>query len=240
MVKIELFGGAIVSVLPYGCFSDVSQVRQVPDNQEVFLYTKSESDIALIVDLIDSSSTAGMTDEEAAAFYYADLAAINSNRQNESASESVILSSYSYMAQQNPSLYKIFPTISSSYGRLSLVGVQRVRKGRAIADEDITQNKNQGEDVVVILAMIRLTNVSTDLIVTLSIPINAIFASSAHFNDETTWTECIPNVEELLFTAAERHTTPPLALKNDFLTTTQALRVFLDNLEIVNWSLFAT
>lgn len=239
MMKVELFGGAIVSDLPNGFFSDISQVRQVPDNQEVFLYTKSESDIALIVELIDSTSTSGMTDEEAAAFYYYDLAAINSNRQNESANESVVLSSYSYKAQQNMSLFKIFPKLSTSFSRQSLVGVQRVRKGRALGDEEIAQGKNLGEDVVVILAMIRLSNVNTDLLVTLSIPINAIFTSTDHFNDASTWAECIPNVEELLFAASERHATPSVALKSDFLTTTQALRMFLDNLDIVNWSLFA-
>ena len=45
--SVELFGGAIVSVLPQDCFSDISQVRQVPDNQEVFVYTKSESDVVV-------------------------------------------------------------------------------------------------------------------------------------------------------------------------------------------------
>lgn len=35
--KIDLFGGALTAMVPKGFFSDISTVRQVPDNQEVFV-----------------------------------------------------------------------------------------------------------------------------------------------------------------------------------------------------------
>jgi hypothetical protein len=35
--KIELFGGALTTMVPKGFFSDISNFRQVPDNQEVFV-----------------------------------------------------------------------------------------------------------------------------------------------------------------------------------------------------------
>jgi hypothetical protein len=38
--KIDLFGGAITAMCPTGFFSDISNFRQVPDNQEVFVSTK--------------------------------------------------------------------------------------------------------------------------------------------------------------------------------------------------------
>lgn len=47
MDSVQLFGGGICAALPRGMFSDISNLRQVPDNQEVFLC--NASDIAVLI-----------------------------------------------------------------------------------------------------------------------------------------------------------------------------------------------
>ena len=41
--QIDLFGGAMTAIGPKGFFSDISNFRQVPDNQEVFVSSTSPS-----------------------------------------------------------------------------------------------------------------------------------------------------------------------------------------------------
>lgn len=48
---VQLFGGALEMTLPVGDFLDVSHVRQVPDNQEVFV--DKHSDLSIIVELLE-------------------------------------------------------------------------------------------------------------------------------------------------------------------------------------------
>ncbi|CAO1621507.1 unnamed protein product [Parajaminaea phylloscopi] len=70
----DLFGGAIKAVLPAGLI-DASDLRQVPDNQEVFLWAKS--DVSCIVEVLESVSeeTAGSSGLDAAArFHFSSLA----------------------------------------------------------------------------------------------------------------------------------------------------------------------
>lgn len=54
-----LFGGTISINLPDN-FQDVSKFRQVPDNQEVFVY--KQSDASIIIELLETPSN---LDEEA-------------------------------------------------------------------------------------------------------------------------------------------------------------------------------
>src|SRR5690606_14816549 len=53
MVHIPLFGGACSITLPND-FVDVSKIRQVPDNQEVFV--QSTSDACFIIELVEAQS----------------------------------------------------------------------------------------------------------------------------------------------------------------------------------------
>ncbi|KAJ8320118.1 hypothetical protein KUTeg_001705 [Tegillarca granosa] len=50
MAERTLFGGALSAVLPPGA-ADVSQIRQIPDNQEVF--THSQTDQSLIIEILE-------------------------------------------------------------------------------------------------------------------------------------------------------------------------------------------
>ena len=45
----QLFGGALTFVIPKD-YEDASEIRQVPDNQEVFMHTKQDNSI--IVELL--------------------------------------------------------------------------------------------------------------------------------------------------------------------------------------------
>ncbi|EDU45890.1 Mog1 domain containing protein [Pyrenophora tritici-repentis] len=63
-----LYGGAITVDLP-SSFADASQIRQIPDNQEVYLDNSGYSSIVVeILEYVDKSS-----DEEALQYHFADL-----------------------------------------------------------------------------------------------------------------------------------------------------------------------
>jgi hypothetical protein len=68
---VECFGGAITTSLPRG-FANVSEVRQVPDNQEVFV--DAASGCSVIVELLERVAAA---DADAAAFHFAEIARAN-------------------------------------------------------------------------------------------------------------------------------------------------------------------
>jgi len=69
----NLFGDTITFSIPPRCI-DVSEIRQVPDNQEVFLYP--DSPISIIVEVLER--VAENDDEEAAKFHFSSLAGDNS------------------------------------------------------------------------------------------------------------------------------------------------------------------
>ncbi|XP_066484937.1 ran guanine nucleotide release factor [Tiliqua scincoides] len=64
-----LFGGAFSAFLPPGCL-DVSELRQVPDNQEVFVHPSTDQSI--IIELLEYQ--AGVPDENAARYHFEDAA----------------------------------------------------------------------------------------------------------------------------------------------------------------------
>ncbi|XP_042329002.1 ran guanine nucleotide release factor [Sceloporus undulatus] len=65
----RLFGGAFSACLPPGGI-DVSEMRQVPDNQEVFVHPCTDQSI--IIELLEYQ--AGVPDENAARYHFEDLA----------------------------------------------------------------------------------------------------------------------------------------------------------------------
>ncbi|KAF2100050.1 Mog1p/PsbP-like protein [Rhizodiscina lignyota] len=71
-VSTELFGGAIVVDLPAG-FGDASSIRQVPDNQEVYLDANGLTSIIFdILERVDESTAA--TDQDALKYHFHDIA----------------------------------------------------------------------------------------------------------------------------------------------------------------------
>ena len=69
----HLFGGALESAGLPVTFKDISSLRQVPDNQEVFADEASES--SFIVEIL--AHDRGISDEAAAAYYFNDMATAN-------------------------------------------------------------------------------------------------------------------------------------------------------------------
>ncbi|XP_078234407.1 ran guanine nucleotide release factor isoform X1 [Pogona vitticeps] len=65
----QLFGGAFSAFLPPGSL-DVSEMRQVPDNQEVFAHPSTDQSV--IVELLEYQ--AGVPDENAAKYHFEDMA----------------------------------------------------------------------------------------------------------------------------------------------------------------------
>jgi hypothetical protein len=66
-VTRELYGGAFTIDIPK-CFADISEVREVPNHQEVF--ADSDTDRSIIVEL---NSMAEVPDNEACVYLFNDL-----------------------------------------------------------------------------------------------------------------------------------------------------------------------
>lgn len=73
----ELFGGAIVATLPVGLI-DASDLRQVPDTQEVLLYPDSQ--ISIVLEVLESVDATEFTD--IAKFHFDSLAHDNDAEEN--------------------------------------------------------------------------------------------------------------------------------------------------------------
>ncbi|XP_028840172.1 ran guanine nucleotide release factor isoform X2 [Denticeps clupeoides] len=67
-----LFGGALSACVPHGA-QDVSELRQVPDNQEVFAHR--HTDQSIVVELLEHQGH--VEDEGAARYHFEDLAESN-------------------------------------------------------------------------------------------------------------------------------------------------------------------
>lgn len=75
---IELYGGACQISIPQR-FIDVSNMRQVPDHQEVFA-CGAHTDQSIIVEIVELS--ADVPDDEIAAFHFNELAQVNQSIQH--------------------------------------------------------------------------------------------------------------------------------------------------------------
>ncbi|XP_060718364.1 ran guanine nucleotide release factor isoform X2 [Tachysurus vachellii] len=67
-----LFGGAMSAVLPLNT-KDISELREIPDNQEVFAHTNTDQSI--IIELLEYQSH--VDDSEAARYHFEDVAGSN-------------------------------------------------------------------------------------------------------------------------------------------------------------------
>ncbi|KAG8217455.1 hypothetical protein J3R82DRAFT_5600, partial [Butyriboletus roseoflavus] len=142
MVEKGLFGGAIVAELSTKLV-DVSDLRQVPDTQEVFLYP--DSNVSIIIEVLQRISEP--IDAEAVKFHFEALA-----HDNDAISSMIFgppFVMHSDRGDQTPS-----PII--------LRGSQRVRKFNAIAADNV--------DISIALFRVHSGGKSADLVVSASIP----------------------------------------------------------------------
>ncbi|KIY68709.1 Mog1p/PsbP-like protein [Cylindrobasidium torrendii FP15055 ss-10] len=138
----ELFGGAITALAPTNLI-DASEIRQVPDTQEVLLYP--DSDVSIIVEVLERVQPSDY--REAAKFHFGSLAHDNS------AADSTVLS------------VDIVPNDrgDGTPDAIILDGSQHVQKF----------NRTTLDTVHILMAVYRLVQKNVDLVVTFNIPVGA-------------------------------------------------------------------
>ncbi|KAF3617558.1 hypothetical protein CQW23_05636 [Capsicum baccatum] len=136
-----LFGGAISTIFPIR-FQDVSNVRQVPDHQEVFV--DPARDESLIIELLDLKMD--VADSGSATWFLQDLA-------NEQEAEGTTITEQSAVFEVPGLCYRNMPAVITT-----AVGQMAVSKGR--------QGREAQNLVKVYLANIRLKGVGTDVLIT--------------------------------------------------------------------------
>mmetsp|Transcript_9264 Transcript_9264/g.20604 ORF Transcript_9264/g.20604 Transcript_9264/m.20604 type:complete len:187 (+) Transcript_9264:66-626(+) len=138
---VPWYGGAILCDLP-SSFQDASEVRQVPDHQEV--WTDHSSDRSITVEILERKDIA---DDHAVAFFLADLADANDAR------DARLVSERQLSTQEVPHLADV-------HCRLG-VGLQRIPKF----------NEDSANLVQIYLCVIRLAAQETDILLVLNDPI---------------------------------------------------------------------
>ncbi|KAG6429702.1 hypothetical protein SASPL_107754 [Salvia splendens] len=151
-----LFGGAISSTFPLR-FQDVSNMRQVPDHQEVFV--DPTSDGSLIFELLDLKTD--VADQGSATWFLQDLA-------NEQDAEGAMVLEQSGVFEADALRFRDSPAVITT-----AVGQMAISKGR--------QGRDAQNVVKVYLANLRLKDVGTDVLITAYEPvmINPLSESAA-------------------------------------------------------------
>ncbi|KAK7088762.1 ran guanine nucleotide release factor-like [Littorina saxatilis] len=153
-----LFGGAMVGVLPADA-QDMSNLREIPDNQEVFAH--SQTDQSIIVEILEFVQE---TDEQALKTHFEDLASSNEAASNDN---SCVLG-VDPLEQQQIALTQS----SSAYW---LVGQQRVSKFKEVAKNEVNVH----------MVLFRLPQFTSDIVLTFNDPVNVSPESSSHKAVET-------------------------------------------------------
>eukprot|EP00112_Aurelia_sp_Birch-Aquarium-sp1_P011084 Seg234.3 transcript_id=Seg234.3/GoldUCD/mRNA.D3Y31 product="Ran guanine nucleotide release factor" protein_id=Seg234.3/GoldUCD/D3Y31 len=139
-----LFGGSMICLLPDNCI-DVSDLREVPDHQEVFCHKETEQNI--IIDILEYQQHAQR--EEAPRFHFLDVA-----EANESTESSDILA---VEAMEKDAI-----NMKECVEAWFLYGTQEVSK----FNEGITSRKK----INVYLGLFRLPQFTTDILITMNDP----------------------------------------------------------------------
>ena len=141
--------GAITCDLPIG-WKDVSEIRQVPDHQEVYV-GPGDDDPCFIIEILEYQDS--VPDAEAAKYFFEDLASSNGSSKT---------SFYDH------------PPVAPADGLAPLnmfvgVGMQRFCRGRDRNGNIGNPQPSQDDvDVEIELCVVRLRNVETDLLLTMS------------------------------------------------------------------------
>ncbi|XP_069623536.1 ran guanine nucleotide release factor [Ranitomeya imitator] len=146
-----LFGGAMSAVLPPSA-QDVSDLREIPDNQEVFVHP--HTDQSIIVELLEYQE--GMSDPDAARYHFEDVAASNG-----AGGRAEVLSVEPLPLAQL--------SLTRCSGAWALTGRQLVSKFTERAQNTVTMH----------MALLRIQQHATDLLVTFNDPVVIHAASSS-------------------------------------------------------------
>ena len=158
----ELFGGAITLQLPE-TYEDVSMLREVPDHQEVFV--DRDSDASLIVELLEHDGS--VSDDHAPAHYFRDLAACNDAEGSSVLDFGGVVAHAAFVP-----LVKVDP---KRCVKCAAVGRQRITKFRSVpparAGAGAGAGAATGDDVAIVMCVVRLLDVLTDVLITLNVPV---------------------------------------------------------------------
>ncbi|KAJ7285625.1 hypothetical protein C8J57DRAFT_1050352 [Mycena rebaudengoi] len=138
----NLFGGAITAVTPPNLV-DASDLRQVPDTQEVFLYP--DSSLSIVVEILQRVDPA--LDDPAIRFHFDSLAHDNDATSSQVDSVAIISNT---RGDNTPSA-------------VTLAGVQYVPKF----------NLTTSDQVRVLMALFRVVHKGVDLVVTFNVPMKS-------------------------------------------------------------------
>ncbi|KAI8919319.1 hypothetical protein PhCBS80983_g02128 [Powellomyces hirtus] len=151
----DLYGGAMSMSIPQS-FADVSMLREVPSNQEVF--ADQLSDQSIMIELLELASDA--TTENAGKYHYAQLA-----QDNEAVTSDIL-------SEEQLDTSNALPFLPSNVHASIIVGRQTVAK--------FNESSPDAHNVVIIyLALIRIPQVTTDLVISHNQPIVLGSASSS-------------------------------------------------------------
>ncbi|XP_073333213.1 ran guanine nucleotide release factor [Pagrus major] len=139
-----LFGGALSAVLPHST-TDISELREIPDNQEVFAH--AHTDQSLIVELVEYQ--AQVADQDAARYHFEDIAGSNK-----------ALEPGAFEVTSVASLSKSELSLSDCSSAWMLTGTQCVSKFNEEARNTVTLH----------LGLFRLPQFSTDILITFNDP----------------------------------------------------------------------
>lgn len=142
--RFPLFGGALSASLPHSA-KDVSDLREIPDNQEVFAH--AHTDQSLIVELVEYQ--AQVADHDAARYHFEDIAQSNGARQP-SAAEVISVAPLDTSGL----------SLSDCSSAWMLMGTQWVSKF----------NEDAKNSVSLHLGVFRLPQFSTDILITFNDP----------------------------------------------------------------------
>ena len=158
-----LFGGALSAVLPHSA-KDTSELREIPDNQEVFAH--EHTDQSLIVELVEYQEQ--VADQDAARYHFEDIAGSNK-----------ALEPGAFQVTGLVSLSKPELSLSACSSAWMLTGTQCVSKFNEEARNTVTLH----------LGLLRLPQFSTDVLITFNDPQRISPDSSSSVASAQTHTE---------------------------------------------------
>lgn len=154
-----LFGGGLSAVIPHSA-TDVSDLREIPDNQEVFAH--AHTDQSLIVELLEYQGQ--VADQDAARYHFEDIAGSNK-----------ALEPGAFEVTSVVPLPKSELSLSECGSAWMLTGTQCVSKFNEEARNTVTLH----------LGLFRLPQFSTDVLITFNDPQSISPASSSAAAVET-------------------------------------------------------
>ncbi|KXS95910.1 hypothetical protein AC578_2629 [Pseudocercospora eumusae] len=143
---IELFGGAIIAEIP-ATFTDVSKIRQVPDNQEVYLDTEGFSSIVFeILERVEIEKGNDDDDDvEALKYHLSDIV-------DEDAGHTILYNTGSAYLSKMPNTTAVTLLATSPPGEK--------QRGRP----------NEPDFVGILLILVRLEEQKTDIVIAINVP----------------------------------------------------------------------